>query len=124
MASLTEHVIINKLNDDINNAIKIIGGDVSNARGLQDYPDIIISQLISKDLAGLLYFKGVFEGLEEIVDPKNGDIVIVGEKEYVYYNEWLELGDTTVAMSAIQEIQNQLNSITRITEEEIDSLFK
>lgn len=49
-----------------------------------------------KDIAGAMHFRGVFEKLEDVTDPKAGDIAIVGNKEYVYGGEpaaWHELGD-------------------------------
>ena len=47
MADLTKHVMINKWDDDINNAIQEVGGDTYGSEGLPDYADIIKTQLIS-----------------------------------------------------------------------------
>ena len=50
-------------------------------------------------LAGAMHFRGVFASLDAVTDPKNGDIIIVGTKEYVYSKpgegagQWVELGD-------------------------------
>lgn len=52
MANLTEHVMINKWNDDINSAIIAVGGDTSKSEGLPDYDDIIRTQLVSNKAVG------------------------------------------------------------------------
>lgn len=48
MASLLEHVMINKLSDELNEAITSVGGDTSSASGPKDYPGIIRDQLTLK----------------------------------------------------------------------------
>lgn len=48
MASLLEHVMLNKLSEEINDAINDVGGDTSNISGPMDYPDIIRDQLSAK----------------------------------------------------------------------------
>ena len=48
MASLLEHVMINKLSDELNEAITSVGGDTSSASGPNDYPGIIRDQLTLK----------------------------------------------------------------------------
>lgn len=45
MASLTEHVMINKLGDDLDEAITFVGGDTSNVSHIMQYPQIIREQL-------------------------------------------------------------------------------
>lgn len=47
MADLTKHVMINKWDDDINNAIQEVGGNTYGSEGLPDYAGIIKTQLIS-----------------------------------------------------------------------------
>ena len=37
MASLTEHVMINKLGDDLDNAITFVGGDTSSISNIMEY---------------------------------------------------------------------------------------
>lgn len=49
MASLLEHVMINKLGDDLDAAITAVGGDTSNVDHIMDYPEIIRNQLINKN---------------------------------------------------------------------------
>lgn len=49
MASLLEHVMINKLGDDLNDAILAVGGDTSSVDHIMDYPEIIKTQLINRD---------------------------------------------------------------------------
>lgn len=52
MASLLEHVMINKLSDELNEAITAVGGDTSCASGPMDYPDIIRDQLSANGFDG------------------------------------------------------------------------
>lgn len=52
MGNLTKHVMINKWDDDINNAIVAVGGKTYGSGGLPDYADIIRSQLIANTAIG------------------------------------------------------------------------
>ena len=45
MASLTEHVMINKLGDDLDSAITFVGGDTTDVDNIMQYPAIIREQL-------------------------------------------------------------------------------
>lgn len=45
MADLLEHVMINKLGDDLDEAITYVGGDTSLVSHISQYPDIIREQL-------------------------------------------------------------------------------
>jgi hypothetical protein len=41
-----------------------------------------------------LHFKGVVNATSEVKDPQNGDVCLIGNKEYIYSDgEWYELGD-------------------------------
>lgn len=51
MSNLVDHVLMNKLDDELNKAINDVGGDTSSARGPWDYPQIIKEQLGSKNAA-------------------------------------------------------------------------
>lgn len=63
--------------------------------------EIVVKKDI-KGLVGALHFRGVFNSLDEVTDPKNGDVVIVGTKEYVYVvkegepAKWVEFGDEAI----------------------------
>ena len=48
MANLTEHVILNKWDNDINDAIVAVGGDTQGSAGLPDYAKIIREQLVAR----------------------------------------------------------------------------
>lgn len=50
MANLTEHVIINKWDNDINDAITAVGGNTEGAGGFPDYAKIIREQLVAKGI--------------------------------------------------------------------------
>lgn len=46
------------------------------------------------DITGVLHFRGVVASLDDITDPKDGDVAIVGTTEYIYASgAWKELGD-------------------------------
>ena len=70
MANLTEHVMINKWDDDINSAIVEVGGDTSRSEGLPDYPDIIKTQLISNEAVG----KGIYQDFLYVDEDKQKSI--------------------------------------------------
>lgn len=61
-----------------------------------------------------LHFKGVVNSLpSSLSDYKNGDVVIVDEKEYVLYEGvWHELGDVTDVESSLADLRNNLTSTT------------
>lgn len=50
MANLTEHVILNKWDNDINDAIVSVGGNTQGSAGLPDYAKIIREQLVARGL--------------------------------------------------------------------------
>ena len=50
MAGLVEHVMINKLNDDLDSAITFAGGDTSGVTNIMQYPQIIREQLGSGNI--------------------------------------------------------------------------
>lgn len=70
MASLTEHVMINKWDDDINNAIVSVGGNTEGSSGLPDYSDIIKSQLTSNKAVG----EGVYQDFLYVDENNNTSI--------------------------------------------------
>lgn len=57
-------------------------------------------------LASATHFLGVKDSLDDVASPVAGDIVIVGDKEYVYddVKGWVELGD-------VSEEQNRLSKL-------------
>lgn len=52
MASLTEHVMINKLGDDLDDAITFVGGNTSSVTNIMQYPQIIREQLSASNIHG------------------------------------------------------------------------
>lgn len=50
MASLTEHVMINKLGDDLDSAINFVGGDTSCVTNIMQYPTVIREQLSANNI--------------------------------------------------------------------------
>lgn len=65
-------------------------------------------------LQGTTHFIGVKEALP--TSSNNGDVCIVGNKEYIYSDGWVELGDTTAEAEAIQDNAEAIESVTgRVT---------
>lgn len=71
MSNLVNHVLMNKLDDELNEAIKEVGGDTSGATGPWDYPAIIKEQLGAKGSCGG----------EISIDLKAGPGIIIKEIE-------------------------------------------
>lgn len=68
-----------------------------------------------KDLEGAIHFRGVFESLDEITDPKSGDVAIVGVKEYIYDgSKWNELGDETIYLTIATAQKDYVQKTTTI----------
>lgn len=74
MASLLEHVMVNKLSSELKDAINTVGGDASSATGPMDYPQIIIDQLTAKQAStdGSTLYAG-----DGITINQNGDGFII-----------------------------------------------
>lgn len=73
------------------------------------------------DTFNIMNFRGViipvegttFESLveETIPEPITGDVIIYGEKEYIYHNdEWVEFGDASGNANAIKQLQADLQA--------------
>lgn len=75
MASLTEHVMINKLGDDLDEAITFVGGDTSSVTNIMQYPQIIKDQLNSENTS-----------LKEIILEGDSSIIIADETGRDEYN--------------------------------------
>lgn len=95
---------------DINN------GDVTVSKEISDIKTSI--NTINSAIAGGTHFIGKYDKLEDISAPKNGDIVIVGNKEYIYNKpegstagNWVELGDTTAELKAIDDNAKAIKAI-------------
>lgn len=106
---------------------------------------------VAEDLAGALNFVGVVDNLDEIENPKNGDIVLQGTAEYIYVEktvegepdeegnpgestttgEWVLIGDegtyaTKAQLEAVEksivDLTKNFESIGALTEEEIKAI--
>lgn len=86
MANLVEHMMINKWDDDINEAITSVGGETYGSSGLPDYADIIKTQLVAKNTAG----EGVYQ-----------DFLFIDEQNQTSAYPWDgEATDSTIAVQA------------------------
>ena len=67
------------------------------------------------DLAGAMHFRGVVGSTAEVTDPKAGDIVIIGVKEYVYDGtNWAELGDESIYLTIATAAKTYVTKTTTI----------
>ena len=116
MANLTEHVMINKWDDDINSAIVEVGGDTSKSEGLPDYDDIIRTQLISNEAVG----KGIYQ-----------DFLYVDEENQTSNYPWE--GESTTSTNApqssiiadsIKQLYNTMASMERFQVLLVDEIPK
>ena len=89
-------------------------GDNTNYPTTMDIPEAI--QKLRETMTGLgkvVNLSGVYEKWEDYTStPINGDFVIVGQKEYVYWDGWIELGDTTQVTQYLNDLINKYNSHT------------
>ena len=116
MANLTEHVMINKWDDDINSAIVEVGGDTSKSEGLPDYDDIIRTQLVSNEAVG----KGIYQ-----------DFLYVDEENQTSNYPWE--GESTTSTNApqssviadsIKQLYNTMASMERFQVLLVDEIPK
>ena len=57
------------------------------------------------NLSNVMNFRGVVEAFSDVENPEDGDVVIIGDKEYVYSNkEWHEYGDASGNADAITKL--------------------
>lgn len=75
-----------------------------------------------KALGKPLNFRGIFNSLDEVENPQNGDVAIVGEKEYIYcvnggIGAWKEFGDVS-AYATKAELEAAVASLTAAIEAE------
>lgn len=70
------------------------------------------------NLSNIMNFRGKVSALSEVTSPQVGDVVVVGNKEYVYgpttvggtTNDWVEIGDVNAQATAITNLQNTVGS--------------
>ena len=67
-------------------------------------------------LSNIMNFRGVYSKTADVTDPEIGDVIIVGEKEYVYaavnnVNTWVEYGDASGNAAAITELDGRIDAL-------------
>lgn len=89
--------------------------EASRAAGVEGGLDNRLTTVEGKvnALSSATHFLGVKEKLEDVTKPAAGDIVIVGNKEYVYDTTkgWVELGDTTGELEAISDLEDAVDAL-------------
>lgn len=91
--------------DDKGKSFEITTNDIASASDLTALTGRVTTVEGKVDaLASATHFRGVADNLDSVANPANGDIVIVGNKEYIYdsVKGWVELGDTTAELQAIE----------------------
>lgn len=116
MASLTEHVMINKWDDDINNAIVSVGGNTEGSSGLPDYSDIIKSQLTSNKAVG----EGIYQDFL-YVDENNNTSIYPWDGDPT---ESTNAPQSTVLAKSIKELYDIMKSTERFKVLLVDELPK
>ena len=113
MASLLEHVMINKLSDELNEAIISVGGDTSCASGPMDYPGIIRDQLSANGFTGsnsLVEGDGVtierVEGGYKI--SSNSSAVLIDDLQPIHNIDGDPNADVIPAGTSIQDVFEKL----------------
>lgn len=101
--------------DDNNNIIIKIGDGSKTFANLPGLSGAVIASLQNQigGLSGAMHFKGVLEAVpegEEVENYNDGDVIIVGHKEYVC-NEgaFVELGDDSILGQAVSDIAAIIN---------------
>lgn len=83
-------------------------------------------------ITGSMHFRGVVTSFDDITDPADGDVIIIGVKEYVYGGEpasWHELGDESIyALKTVtigtQNLSANINLDTLATDMGLGKLAK
>ena len=99
------------LADEIARAVQ---ADEINAKAIKDLADLI------GNVTNIMNFRGVVtsteagfnEDVKTITDPKDGDVILYGEKEYVYNDgNWTLFGDATGNAAAITALADRVSVI-------------
>ena len=101
---------------------KAADSDKLNGQPADFYATATDMQEVKSAISGGTFFRGVFDKLSDVENPKNGDIVVVGDLEYIYDDiekkDWVELGNSSANATAIAELTaNKLGK----TEKAVDS---
>ena len=83
---------------------KAIADEVARADAAEKANKALIDKLTEDidNVSNIMNFRGVVESADEITDPKSGDVIIIGEQEWVYNGtSWILFGDATGNAAAI-----------------------
>ena len=127
--SSVELEVVSNKDTTISTEIKTENNHYPTSKAVQDYVTTKMAAVVTP-----MNFLGVKESTGAVTKPKNGDVVLVGTKEYVYdgsAKKWVELGDegmystknftgegttlTTTAQTlagAVNELDAELGTIT------------
>lgn len=98
----------------------IVGGGISGTT-LTDKVTSVADDLTTLtqqigSLSNIMNFRGVYSKTADVTNPAIGDVIIVGEKEYVYatvenVNQWVEYGDASGNAGAITELDGRIDAL-------------
>lgn len=110
----TGHVTVTSAVADHETTYTIATDDIASAQALTNLTGRVTdNETAIAALASATHFLGVKDSLDDVTDPKAGDIVIVGDKEYVYDTTkgWVELGDTTSETQRIGALESAVGTL-------------
>lgn len=111
--------------DNKGKGFEISTSNIASASDLTDLTDRVeANEDAISALSSATHFKGVVEALPETAEA--GDIVIMGNKEYIYDSTkgWVELGDTTAELAAIDKNAKAIAAETAAREQAITDEVK
>lgn len=110
--------------------VATLEGQVSTIQGnvSQNESDIDTLQGQVASLNALGRFLGKYESLESVTNPHNGDMVIVGNKEYIYCiptgesdGFWEELGDVDALGNRVGTLENEMDAVQGVAGSAVQS---
>lgn len=102
---------------ELQKAIDAVSGQVTTEAEERSSADTELGKRITtlettiQALEGTTHFIGVKDALP--ASANNGDVCIVGDKEYIYSDGWVELGDTTAEANRLTEVEADIVEIKR-----------
>ena len=107
---------------DISNGVATVKDNshkhtTANITGLDDALTAITGDIDNlqerlADVTSVMDFRGVYTSTSQVPNPSEGDVIIIGNKEYVYSNNtWNEFGDASVNAAEITKLDARLDTV-------------
>ena len=98
----------------VTNLSAALSGETAQREAKDQAIEAALAQLKTDlgSITNVMNFRGTYDSTDDVTDPKTGDVIVVGNKEYVYTdkNEWSEYGDASANAAAISELQNRITA--------------